>query len=115
MKILGGLGDLLCAVLLPEVVIVLLGDFLDHVQGLTHQLLLDHLQQFVLLQRFTRHVQGQIIAVDLKTKKVVSTLAYSDSLTVSFSLPLLYFVYLSHQTQQDVWVFAQLMASSVGP
>jgi len=61
-----GTYDSLCAVLLPEVVILLLADLLDHVQRLAHQFLFDHLQQLVLLQRLTRHVKGQIITVHLQ-------------------------------------------------
>lgn len=48
---------LLCGVLLPELLVVVLADFLDHVQCLSDQLLLDDLQEFVLLQGLTGNIQ----------------------------------------------------------
>ena len=54
----------LCAVLLPEVLVLLFGDLLDHVERLTHQLLLDDLEQFVLLEGLTRYVQGQVVRIN---------------------------------------------------
>jgi len=56
---------LLCAVLFPEVLEIFIADLLYHVERFAHEFLLDDLQQFVLLQRFTRHVQWQIIRVNL--------------------------------------------------
>ena len=52
------------AILLPEVGIVLFADLLDHVKRLADQLLLDDLEQLVLLQRLTRHIQREVIGVD---------------------------------------------------
>lgn len=48
---------LLCGVLLPELLVVVLANFLDHVQCLSDQLLLDDLQEFVLLQGLTGNIQ----------------------------------------------------------
>ena len=48
-------------VLLPELLIIILAHLLKHVQGLPHQLLLDHLQKLVLLEHFSRNVQRQVI------------------------------------------------------
>ena len=52
-------------VLLPELLVIILAHLLEHVQGLPHQLLLDHLQKFVLLEHFSRHVQRQVIRINL--------------------------------------------------
>ena len=49
------------AVLLPELLVVLLVHLLEHVQRLPHQLLLNDLQQFVLLEHLTRDVQWKVI------------------------------------------------------
>ena len=53
-----------CAEFLPEFLhVFILGDLFDHVQSLTDQFLLDHLQEFMLLKRFTTHIQWKIIRV----------------------------------------------------
>ena len=60
-----GCYNLLGREFLPELLhVVGLVDFLDHVQSLSDQFLLDDLQQFVLLQLFTGHVQWKIVRVD---------------------------------------------------
>merc|ERR1711968_101688 len=54
------------AELLPElcVVLLVLADVRDHFQDLLHEVLLDHLEDLVLLQRLTRDVERQILGVD---------------------------------------------------
>ena len=54
------------AELLPKLLVRLLIHLLEHVQGLPHQLLLDHLEQLMLLEHLTRHIQGKIIRVNLR-------------------------------------------------
>ena len=61
--------NLLCAVLLPEVSVLFLVDLLDHVEGLTDELLLDDLEELVLLESLTRHVKWEIIRVHNSTDK----------------------------------------------
>ena len=56
-------SHLLSAVLFPEVHVLVFVDLLDHVQSLAHQLLLDDLEELVLLQGFTGHVQWQIVGI----------------------------------------------------
>ena len=56
-------NDLLCAVFLPELFVVFLADFLDHVEGLADKFLLDDLEQLVLLEGLAGDVQGKIIRV----------------------------------------------------
>uniref|UniRef100_A0A2M3ZY44 Secreted protein n=1 Tax=Anopheles triannulatus TaxID=58253 RepID=A0A2M3ZY44_9DIPT len=51
-------------VLLPELLVLLLVDLLQHIERLPDQLLLDHLDELVLLERLTRHVQWQIVRID---------------------------------------------------
>ena len=53
-------------VLLPELLVDVSLHLLEHVQGLTYQLLLDHLQQLVLLEGLTRNVQGEVIRINLR-------------------------------------------------
>mmetsp|Transcript_69625 Transcript_69625/g.196378 ORF Transcript_69625/g.196378 Transcript_69625/m.196378 type:complete len:231 (-) Transcript_69625:660-1352(-) len=45
------------------VVVLLLRDFREHLEGLLHQVLLDHAQDLVLLQRLARDVQWQVLGV----------------------------------------------------
>lgn len=65
---------LLCGVLLPELLVVVLADFLDHVQCLSDQLLLDDLQEFVLLQGLTGNIQREIVRVHLQSIYIMSNL-----------------------------------------
>ena len=58
-------SNLLCRIFLPEPVVVFIANFLDHIQGLPDQLLLDDLEQLVLLESFTRHVQWQVVRIHL--------------------------------------------------
>ena len=46
------------------VIILLLGNFCEHLQALLHQVLLDHSQDLVLLQGLARDVQWKIFGVD---------------------------------------------------
>lgn len=50
-------------VLLPEVFVLVGGDLLQHVEGFAHELFLDDFDEFVLLQRLARHVEGQVVRV----------------------------------------------------
>ena len=52
------------AVLLPERLVVLVTQLLQHVDDLADQLLLDDLEELVLLQVLSADVQGQIVRVD---------------------------------------------------
>ena len=61
---------LLGAVLLPELLVLVSVDLLDHVERLANELLLDDLEQLVLLESLTRHVQRQIIGINLTTCSV---------------------------------------------
>ena len=96
------------AVLRPEVLVFLLIDLLDHIQRLAHQFLLYHLQQFVLLQGLTRHVQWQIIGVHL-----VSKYANRVQLTFRFSqntgfLPCLFYKLYSSSLEKKSSYHRQL-------
>ena len=54
--------DLLGRVFLPEFLDIVDGiDLLDHIKSLSDQFLLDDLQEFVLLESFTRDIQWKII------------------------------------------------------
>merc|ERR1712131_105146 len=51
--------------LLPELLVVLLSsDLFNHIQSLTHQLLTDYLEKFVLLEGFSGHIQGQVVRIN---------------------------------------------------
>ena len=56
----------LCTKLLPELVVFVRVQFLDHVQHLSDQFPLDHFEQFVLLQGFTADVEGEVVTVHLE-------------------------------------------------
>lgn len=58
------LCNLLCGVLLPELVILLLVQLLQHVKSLAYQFLLDNLDQLVLLQSFTGHIKRKVVGID---------------------------------------------------
>ncbi|KAL1420739.1 hypothetical protein MTO96_004472 [Rhipicephalus appendiculatus] len=60
-------------VLLPELLVLFSRNALHHVQGLAHKFLLDYLEQFVLLQRFTAHIQRQVIRVNHTTDETKVT------------------------------------------
>ena len=52
-------------ILLPELLVAISFDLLEHVQGLAYQLLLDDLEQLVLLESLARHVEGKVVRVHL--------------------------------------------------
>ena len=55
---------ILRAELLPKLFhVFIFRDFLDHVQGFTNKFLLNNLQEFVLLQLFSGHIQGKVIRI----------------------------------------------------
>ncbi len=52
------------AILLPELLVLLGINFLEHLKSLADKLLLDDLQQLVLLEGLAGHVQRQVVRVN---------------------------------------------------
>ena len=62
---------LLGRVFLPEFLDIVDGiDLLDHIKSLSDQFLFDDLQEFVLLESFTRDIQWEIIRIDDTTNEL---------------------------------------------